>query len=134
MDSLLEKLLKNFLGVVIFFCWAGNLSFVQFTGLVIWTSVVVWTQFERGGLQDIPQKYYSLEDVADEFEAHDQVQIAVVRNSTAAEMDDEVVSPSSLRKGKLWKMPENFKFTFNPASPQVVFPYLMSKARFRGSE
>lgn len=63
MGGLLEKLLKYFLGVVIF-CWAGNLSFVQFTGLVVWTSVIIWAQVERGDLQEILQKYYSLEDVA----------------------------------------------------------------------
>lgn len=49
MGGLLQNLLKNFLGVVIFFCWAGNMSFVQFIGLVVWTSVVVWNQVERGG-------------------------------------------------------------------------------------
>lgn len=59
-------------------------------------------------MQEILQKYYSLEDVDDEYEGHDQVRIAVVRHSTAAEKDDEVVSPSSLRKGSQWKMPEKF--------------------------
>ena len=66
--------MKIFLGVFIFFCWAGNLSFVQFTGVVLWTSVVVWTQVGKEGFQEIQQKYYSEEDVVDEYKALDQAQ------------------------------------------------------------
>lgn len=44
----LEEVLKYFLSIVIFFCWAGNLSFVQFISVVVWTSVVVWAQLDRG--------------------------------------------------------------------------------------
>lgn len=134
MGCLLEKLPKNFLGIVIFFCWAGNLSFVQFTGLVVCTSAVVWIQVERGDLQEILQKYYFLEDVADEYEACDQVQIAVVRHSTTAEIDDEVVSPSSLRNSRQWKMLEKFKFTFTPASPPVVISYWCRRPTAGGFE
>lgn len=68
--GLLEKLLKSFVGVFISFCWDGNMSFVQCAGLVVWTSVLVWTQVERRILQEILHKYYFLEDVADEYEAH----------------------------------------------------------------
>lgn len=122
MGGLLEKLLKNFLGIFIF-CWACNLSFAQFTGLVVWASVIFWTQVEKRYLQQILQKYYSLENVADEYETHDQVQIALIRHSTAAEMHDEVVRPGSLRRGRQWKMLGKFKLTFTPASSPVAFPY-----------
>lgn len=65
----MEKVLKTFLGVVVIFCLVGNLSFGQFTGLVVCASVVVWSQAERRDWQEILQSYYSLEDVADEYEA-----------------------------------------------------------------
>lgn len=80
---------------------------------------MVWSQVESGKFQEIQQKYYSVEDVANEYDANDQVQVAVVKHSTAAEMNDDAVSSSSLRKSKPWKFPENFEFTW--ASPAVVF-------------
>ncbi len=95
----LERLLVNLFCTVIFPCWAGSLSCMQFTGFVVWTCFVVWTQVGCGGMTEMVQKYCAVEDVSDEDEVHGQSQLVVVMRLTAPDVDEEVVEEAVDDKG-----------------------------------